>query len=68
MSSSGNGASAERVVEAHGNGGPPAPPLRLGGMALRNGLLIHGADERAAVADIEFAERFYRDTIRQVLG
>lgn len=29
--------------------------------------LIHGADERAAVADIEFAERFYRDVIRQVL-
>jgi acetylornithine deacetylase/succinyl-diaminopimelate desuccinylase-like protein len=30
--------------------------------------LVHGADERAAVADIEFAERFYRDTIRRVLG
>jgi acetylornithine deacetylase/succinyl-diaminopimelate desuccinylase-like protein len=29
--------------------------------------LVHGADERAAVADIEFAERFYRDVIRQVL-
>ena len=30
--------------------------------------LVHGADERAAVADIEFAERFYRDVIRQVLS
>jgi acetylornithine deacetylase/succinyl-diaminopimelate desuccinylase-like protein len=30
--------------------------------------LVHGADERAAVADIEFAERFYRDTIQRVLG
>jgi acetylornithine deacetylase/succinyl-diaminopimelate desuccinylase-like protein len=29
--------------------------------------LIHGADERAAVADIEFAEGFYRDVIREVL-
>lgn len=29
--------------------------------------LVHGADERAAVADIEFAERFYRDVIRRVL-
>jgi len=30
--------------------------------------LVHGADERAAVSDIEFAERFYRDVIRRVLG
>lgn len=30
--------------------------------------LIHGADERAAVADIELATRFYRDLIRRVLG
>ena len=29
--------------------------------------LVHGADERAAVSDIEFAERFYRDVIRRVL-
>jgi acetylornithine deacetylase/succinyl-diaminopimelate desuccinylase-like protein len=29
--------------------------------------LVHGADERAAVADIEFAERFYSDVIRRVL-
>jgi acetylornithine deacetylase/succinyl-diaminopimelate desuccinylase-like protein len=30
--------------------------------------LVHGADERAAVSDLEFAERFYRDVIRRVLG
>lgn len=30
--------------------------------------LIHSADERAAVADIELAARFYRDLIRRVLG
>jgi acetylornithine deacetylase/succinyl-diaminopimelate desuccinylase-like protein len=29
--------------------------------------LVHSADERAAVADVEFAARFYRDTIRRVL-
>jgi acetylornithine deacetylase/succinyl-diaminopimelate desuccinylase-like protein len=29
--------------------------------------LVHGADERAAVADIEFAERFYRDIVQEVL-
>jgi acetylornithine deacetylase/succinyl-diaminopimelate desuccinylase-like protein len=29
--------------------------------------LPHGADERAAVADIEFAERFYSEVIREVL-
>jgi acetylornithine deacetylase/succinyl-diaminopimelate desuccinylase-like protein len=29
--------------------------------------LIHSADERAAVSDIEFAARFYRDTIQRVL-
>jgi acetylornithine deacetylase/succinyl-diaminopimelate desuccinylase-like protein len=29
--------------------------------------LVHGADERAAVTDIQFAERFYRDVIRRVL-
>ena len=29
--------------------------------------LVHSADERAAVADIEFAARFYRDTIQRVL-
>jgi acetylornithine deacetylase/succinyl-diaminopimelate desuccinylase-like protein len=30
--------------------------------------LVHGADERAAVADIELATRFYRDIVRAVLG
>jgi uncharacterized protein YqhQ len=50
VSQSGNGASAERVVDAPGNGGPPKPPLRLGGMALRNGLLIHGPTAWAAAA------------------
>jgi len=29
--------------------------------------LVHSADERAAVADVEFAARFYRDTIQRVL-
>ena len=50
MSPSENGASAEHVVDAPGNGGPPEPPLRLGGMALRNGLLIHGPTAWAAAA------------------
>ena len=30
--------------------------------------LVHGADERAAVADIELAARFYRDIVQAVLG
>jgi acetylornithine deacetylase/succinyl-diaminopimelate desuccinylase-like protein len=30
--------------------------------------LVHSADERAAVADVEFAARFYRDAITRVLG
>jgi acetylornithine deacetylase/succinyl-diaminopimelate desuccinylase-like protein len=30
--------------------------------------LVHGADERAAVADVELAARFYRDIARAVLG
>jgi acetylornithine deacetylase/succinyl-diaminopimelate desuccinylase-like protein len=30
--------------------------------------LIHGADERAAVADIDLAARFYLDIVRAVLG
>jgi uncharacterized protein YqhQ len=45
-----NGASAERTVAAPGNGAGPDPPLRLGGMALRNGLLIHGPTSWAAAA------------------
>ena len=50
VSPSENGASAEHVVDAPGNGGRPEPPLRLGGMALRNGLLIHGPTSWAAAA------------------
>jgi acetylornithine deacetylase/succinyl-diaminopimelate desuccinylase-like protein len=30
--------------------------------------LVHGADERAAVADVEFSTRFYLDIIQAVLG
>ncbi len=30
--------------------------------------LVHGADERAAVSDVEFAAGFYRDTIQRVLA
>jgi acetylornithine deacetylase/succinyl-diaminopimelate desuccinylase-like protein len=30
--------------------------------------LVHSADERAAVSDVEFAARFYRDMIQRVLG
>ena len=45
-----NGASAERTVAAPGNGAGPESPLRLGGMALRNGLLIHGPTSWAAAA------------------
>jgi uncharacterized protein YqhQ len=48
--SSENGAAAERVVDAPGNGAAPERRLRLGGMALRNGLLIHGPTSWAAAA------------------
>jgi uncharacterized protein YqhQ len=47
MSHSGNGASADPTV---GDGAGQEPPLRLGGMALRNGLLIHGPSAWAAAA------------------
>jgi uncharacterized protein YqhQ len=48
MSHSGNGASADPPV---GNGtAREEEPLRLGGMALRNGLLIHGPRAWAAAA------------------
>jgi acetylornithine deacetylase/succinyl-diaminopimelate desuccinylase-like protein len=30
--------------------------------------LVHGADERAAVADIDLAARFYLDIVQAVLG
>jgi uncharacterized protein YqhQ len=45
-----NGASAERVIDAPGNGAAPETRLRLGGMALRNGLLIHGPTSWAVAA------------------
>jgi uncharacterized protein YqhQ len=50
MSATGNGPSPERVVDGGGNGAGPERPLRLGGMALRNGLLIHGPHAWAAAA------------------
>lgn len=49
MSQSGNGAFADPALGTHGNGAG-AEPLRLGGMALRNGLLIHGPRAWAAAA------------------
>ena len=52
MSSSGDAAAARRDAAA-GNGARPEPPLRLGGMALRNGLLIHGPTSWAAAARTE---------------
>ena len=30
--------------------------------------LVHGADERVAVADVELAADFYADICREVLG
>jgi hypothetical protein len=50
MSHSGNGASPDPTLGTHGNGAGEEPPLRLGGMALRNGLLIHGPRAWAAAA------------------
>jgi uncharacterized protein YqhQ len=50
MSPSTNGASAEPGIEAGGDGAGRDAPLRLGGMALRNGLLIHGPTSWAAAA------------------
>jgi uncharacterized protein YqhQ len=50
VNAEGNGASAPRVGAASGNGAAPEPRLRLGGMALRNGLLIHGPTSWAAAA------------------
>ena len=44
-----NGASADPALGTHGNGAR-AEPLRLGGMALRNGLLIHGPRAWAVAA------------------
>jgi uncharacterized protein YqhQ len=48
MSPAGNPSSAGPVVDAPGNGAGPERRLRLGGMALRNGLLIHGPNAWAA--------------------
>jgi uncharacterized protein YqhQ len=45
-----NGAPQRREASASGNGAGPDSPLRLGGMALRNGLLIHGPTAWAAAA------------------
>ena len=45
-----NGASAERVADSSENGAAAEDRLRLGGMALRNGLLIHGPTSWAAAA------------------
>ena len=50
LSHSGNGASADPALGTHGNGAGAEPLLRLGGMALRNGLLIHGPRAWAAAA------------------
>jgi uncharacterized protein YqhQ len=50
MSAGDNGGSGERTVDAPGNGAGPEQKLRLGGMALRNGLLIHGPSTWAAAA------------------
>jgi uncharacterized protein YqhQ len=45
-----NGAPPTPADGASGNGAGPDAPLRLGGMALRNGLLIHGPTAWAAAA------------------
>ena len=45
-----NGASAQRVADSSENGASAEERLRLGGMALRNGLLIHGPTSWAAAA------------------
>src|SRR6185436_2447987 len=50
MSPADNGPSPEPVVDGAGNGAGPDRRLRLGGMALRNGLLIHGPSAWAAAA------------------
>jgi len=50
MSPADNGPSPEAVVDGAGNGAGPDRRLRLGGMALRNGLLIHGPSAWAAAA------------------
>jgi uncharacterized protein YqhQ len=50
VSPAANGAPPSPGAAASGNGAAPDSPLRLGGMALRNGLLIHGPTAWAAAA------------------
>jgi uncharacterized protein YqhQ len=49
-------AGATNGASANGSGGDQAPLLRLGGMALRNGLLIHGPTSWAAAARTDSGE------------
>jgi uncharacterized protein YqhQ len=50
MIPAGDGSSGGPVIDAPGNGAGPERRLRLGGMALRNGLLIHGPSAWAVAA------------------
>lgn len=50
MSQGAEGPAGGPIVDAPGNGAGPERRLRLGGMALRNGLLIHGPSAWAAAA------------------
>jgi uncharacterized protein YqhQ len=50
VSATGDGVGHEQGAAQSGNGAGPPPRLRLGGMALRNGLLIHGPTAWAAAA------------------
>jgi uncharacterized protein YqhQ len=50
MSGGENGSTSGHVAHSAGNGAGPDRRLRLGGMALRNGLLIHGPHAWAAAA------------------
>jgi uncharacterized protein YqhQ len=43
-----NGNGTDPAHDGPGNGGEPAEKIRLGGMALRNGLLVHGPGHWAA--------------------
>jgi uncharacterized protein YqhQ len=50
MSADGVRAASTHGASANGSGSDSEPPLRLGGMALRNGLLIHGPTSWAIAA------------------
>jgi len=50
MSAEGARAASTNGASANGSGSDSEPPLRLGGMALRNGLLIHGPTSWAIAA------------------